>query len=405
MSPPRPIRRRSLLRGTAILGSTFLAASLAACGGEGVLLADGGRPQATITWWGGATPAFAATELARYVGQITGATLPLRGATSGPAGGGVAIVAQGQLRPSAPLPARWLDGARRLTDPSRDAFRIDTSGDKAVVIAGSNPRSVLFGVYDLLERLGVRFFAPSFNFYQGYAEQVPRQSHLATLALGLLQTASLQYRRLYVEEGWSHTAENLPQLIDWMAKAKLNILVYPYNYDGLGITMYDTFRGVIAPALALALRGLSVEVGGHGFQSWLPQTQYPEYYEGGYNVFDTADPAAAQQYVQAVSAYLRGRPEIRIFDAWPPDSGTWPPNALRPYDGNVPTALGALIRQLTAALGPSGVAVEEIAYGDAITPWHPGRCMGRATSSTSPTTTAATPCRSPMRHRPRTRTT
>lgn len=69
-----------------------------------------------------------------------------------------------------------------------------------------------------------------------------------------------------MEEGWSHTVDNLPQLIDWMAKQRLNILVYPYDYVALGLVEWDTWREQLIPELER--RDMILEVGGHGYDSF-----------------------------------------------------------------------------------------------------------------------------------------
>ncbi len=377
------LSRRALLRGTVAVGAAATLGVQSGCGSTAappITLVRGGQPNAVIVWWTltqSAVPRFAASELARYVAQMSGATLAVRQgqlASGGAARSGL-LVATGALAQSMEhsptVPAGWVAPLwAKLSAAQNDAFAISTVNGDTLALIGSVERGTLYAVYELLGQLGVRFFAPTFNYYQGRSELVPHLRTVSTAPINDLQEASLQYRRLYVEEGWSHNATNLPQLVDWMAKAKLNILVYPYNYGGFNVTEYDTFRGVVAPALAS--RGMIAEVGGHGFQSWLPQSQYPQYYEGNYNVFDTGNQTAVQQYISGVTTYLRQHPEIRIFDAWPPDGATWPPNAVAPY-GNVPNAEDVVIRQLTRAVSTQlpGVMVEEIAYGPATTPPSP----------------------------------
>src|SRR6201999_1438743 len=74
-------------------------------------------------------------------------------------------------------------------------------------------------------------------------------------------------RKLYVEEGHSHTEENLKQLIEWMPKVGYNTLVVPMNYQGHGKVMWDNWREVLTPELQK--RGITIEVGGHGYQNFL----------------------------------------------------------------------------------------------------------------------------------------
>lgn len=335
----------------------------------------------TILWWGREQPKiaeFAATELQRYLSMVDSsvpAVVPGIVRSVAPLGHpvhSVLIIAnKDAIDPSLEQPfsisTDWLQqGARLLAASGQDAFAVYRLADMMVLV-GSNPRSVLYAAYAFLEQLGFRFFAPNFNFYQGTAEYIPDEAQVLSLTEDLNQKASFHYRRLYVEEGWSFNETNLVQLIEWMAKRRLNVLVYPYNYQNGGLTTYDTWRTAMAPELER--RGMAMEVGGHGYTSWLPPDKYPEYYMPGYNVFDVTNPDAVRTYVENVVSYLKERPEIRIFDAWPPDGAQWPPSVIDQF-GDIANAEASVINQLSAAVQSRlpGVQIERIAYIPATEP-------------------------------------
>lgn len=353
----------------------------------GTVLVDDGQPSAAIIWWREGTspvPPFAASEIQTYLQKISGATLPVReGVVDSPASlaSGI-VVATGTASGDAEqapvtLPSEWLTPVgRQLQAVKEDGFAIRTMGEQ-VVLAGTNERSILYAAYRFLEHLGVRFFAPVFPFYDGWAEHVPSEASIRIAALNILEVASFKHRRKYVEEGWSHTPRTVTQLLDWMVKQRLNVLVYPYDYEALGIVSWDSWRVELIPELAK--RGIVLQVGGHGYQSFLPPSRYqaahPDWFPdpddpvvaegtpGPANVFHVGNEKALQTYIDNVIAYLQSHPEIGIFEAWPPDEAKWPSSVVGEF-GSIANAEAHVTRALSAALRQAnpGVTVEVIAY-------------------------------------------
>lgn len=307
---------------------------------------------------------FAAGELQRYVRQMSGAELPM---VSKPAKGATAI---------------FLEAAPgRATDAWDDGFQIRIQGTR-IRIQGHNPRARLFATYALLERLGCRWYAPRFSFYaEGQAERVP---HAATLTLKdtvIAERPALRYRAKYVEEGRTHTPENLPALVDWMAKTRQNVFSCPLDYGGAGRVRWDLFREQLIPELKK--RGLLIEVGGHGYQNFLPVERYfaehPDWFgmdEQGRRsrarnrVFETANPAAMAEFTRNVLAYLRAHPEIDIFDLWPPDGARWSEDSAGKALGEPPVRHARVVNHVAAAVARElpQVTVEFIAYQNYLTP-------------------------------------
>lgn len=143
----------------------------------------------------------------------------------------------------------------------------------------------------------------------------------------------MKYRRLDIEEGRTHTAKSLTQMIEWMPKVGMNVLQCPLNYQGRGHTKWDNWREALIPELKK--RDLLIEVGGHGYQNFLPQAehfdQHPDWFgmvDGKRSkavrvVFETANAQAMHQFLQNIKSYLKAYPEIDIFDLWPPDGAHW----------------------------------------------------------------------------------
>ncbi|HRO83606.1 MAG TPA: DUF4838 domain-containing protein [Niabella sp.] len=208
-----------------------------------------------------------------------------------------------------------------------------------VYLSATDETGVLYAVYDFLSQLGCRWTAPAFDFYNGTNEYIPRSNTLVyTHSENNPQTPSFKYRKLYIEEGLSHNSSNLAQLVEWMPKARFNILVAPMNYQGHGKVQWDNWRELLSPELKK--RGIKVEVGGHGYQNFLNASmesgtlfsKYPEWF--GMNKEEERSPdkkwvcctsnSSAVAYVHNnILAYLKARPEIDIFDFWPPDVEEW----------------------------------------------------------------------------------
>jgi hypothetical protein len=349
------------------------------------LVAPGHPRAAIVVWTQSGTPVaqFAAQELSGYVHQVTGVTLPVVPGVLPP--GSQTRVPSALVLRTGPAAEPLIDGSartaqlrsselaavrRRVARSAPDAFGVQTVGAD-VVLEGNDDRGTLYAAYWLLNRFGVRFFGPRFGFYREHAEQIPARSRLAVGALSYRSAPDYTLRRQYVQGGFSLTIQTTRQLIDWMAKHRLNVLAYPYDLQGKGFVRWDAWGARLLPYLQD--RGIMLEVGQHGYQSFLQPsvygTDHPEWFVPGYNVFDVANPDAVTQYVDNVVSYLRLHPEIQIFDAWPPDDALWAPQTIDHF-GSIANAQAYLTAQLRRAVVASvpGVTVEALAYSAALAP-------------------------------------
>lgn len=341
------------------------------------------RVESAVIWWSkdssSTVAQYAASELQSYLKKMTGSKVPIvKGIATGDSSGlnhltSALIVVTGDDAKNytntsldANFPSEWLSSANNQLEGSKeDSFVTEATGNR-IVLAGENDRGTLYSAYEMLESLGVHFFAPNFKFYNNFSESVPQVNTVVISELiNGLQEPDFKVRRKYVEEGWSHSSDNLPALIDWMAKNKLNTLVVPYDYIAEGNTRWDDWRQQMIPELSK--RDIIVEVGGHGFESFLRKDKYgaahPEWFISGYNVFNIANEEAVDTYVNEVISYLRERPEIGIFDAWPPDVASWPPAVIAKF-GSSANAYAYVVNKLHAKVKQElpGVRIEAIAY-------------------------------------------
>lgn len=282
-----------------------------------ILLAKNNRAQVIISLpvKPSAVQQFAGAELARYLKQISGAVFSIQSLSAGRA-----IV------------------LKRDSKKQPEDYRISVQGKSIILSAGSD-RAILYAVYDLLSRLGCRWIAPGFAFYNGTAEYIPHRLVLSYNNLNPVNRhPAFAYRKLDVEEGRTHTIENLKQMIGWMPKLRFNTLMVPLDYQGSGRVQWDKWRKELTPELKK--RGLLIEVGGHGYQNYMNAgmengslfKQHPDWFgkdkdckpsPAEYLVFNTSNRDAMQYFVNGILSYLKQHPEIDIFDFWPPDGAHW----------------------------------------------------------------------------------
>lgn len=189
------------------------------------------------------TMAFAAGELERYLRRmLSGAPLP-------------------PIRLS-------LEGSG---EEERERFTADLTPQGGVV-TGSNSRSVLLGVYQLLRALGCRFLGPG-------REVVPA-IRPEQLCAHLAVTPSYRHRGVCIEG--ANSRENVLNFIDWLPKVGFNsfflqftvpytFLARWYHHEGSSFlspesyTMDDAARDAALFEAALKKRGLLLHKAGHGW--------------------------------------------------------------------------------------------------------------------------------------------
>jgi hypothetical protein len=148
------------------------------------------------------TTIFAANELARYLRLMSSRPLVCEvSPVSEPSQEGIRLGLFSDLSIEGPPEAS--------ADIGADAVHIAIENGSGV-IAGSNPRSVLLGVYRFLHELGYRWVRPGAD-----GEYVPRLE-LAAANVTLDHSASLHHRVICIEGATSF--ENVLDIIDWAPK-------------------------------------------------------------------------------------------------------------------------------------------------------------------------------------------
>jgi hypothetical protein len=345
----------------------LVASSVTSAGAQQVQLelARGGRTSYVISADAstGETGRFAARELSSYLGRISGAVFRVSSTS----------------------------GARRVIllsvepRPSFDDYSIEVRGD-TIALTGSTPRAALYASYDLLERLGCRWIAPKLAFYtKTEAEVVPRRRTLVYRGPKIVEEhPTFAARKINVEEGLSHDVASLRAMADWMAKSRFNLISFPINYGGAGRVFWANWRREITPALKL--RGIAIEVGGHGYQNFLNARMegaglfqaHPDWFgrdsscapsRAPEDVFNTSNPDAVSFVSAQAVRYMAGHREVDILEFWPPDGARWsacPDDRAESAPDRHATLLNTISRQLRVAR-PDAL-LQTIAYAEAQDP-------------------------------------
>ncbi len=231
---PAPARSRGAGRAPALWLAALLALAAGPAGADGVTIVADPGPFASVetaataedrvAWRDGdprddaaCTRAFAAVELRRHLAAALRAPEPalaLSGAVTLPAAGTVFLLTCDPADPR--LAGLDTTGAPPLPPGDGQGFRVFTAagaGRRVHVVQGAGPEGVLYGVYTLLERLGVRFHAPGET---GRA--------LPARAPDLPERWRLAERPAYRTRGfWAWEARGDRDFLLWMARNRLNL--------------------------------------------------------------------------------------------------------------------------------------------------------------------------------------
>ncbi|MCX7014214.1 MAG: DUF4838 domain-containing protein [Candidatus Sumerlaeota bacterium] len=263
--------------------------------------------------------AFAARELQRYLFEMTGARLETVGEGDWRGGPCVSVGATEMAARAGHIPERRF--------PQDDAFVIHVEG-QTIVLAGCGPRGTVFAVYDFLERLGCRWFAPGFRFCKRMHEYVPRTPRLALDASQhIAEQPDFQYRNEYPEHSFICEPDDVVALLDWCAKNKINQMGVRQN------ELTELWYRILAPECEK--RGLMLLSQGHGYERFLPRDVYypahPEWFgpiDGRYSdryfdQFRISDPEALRTFLGNVREFAQAFPKVFSLSAMPNDSPKW----------------------------------------------------------------------------------
>lgn len=199
-----------LLPRTTTLLAALASLPLADRADAGLVIVDEGRPRAVIVVASNATATArrAAEELQRFVGLMSGATLPIQPDSAPlPPDAPRLLVGRSAFTSGLQLPA----GDDR--DRTREGFVLRTQSN-ALLLAGNEDgeyHGTEYAVYELLERLGCRWFFPG-----EYGQVVPALKTIEVPDLNVSQKPSFVVRNIWAS-GW---ADRTPGLEEWLLRNK-----------------------------------------------------------------------------------------------------------------------------------------------------------------------------------------
>ena len=276
------------------------------------LVASGGNSRFSLLVPEGSSEVahFAASELQRYLKQMTGAPLPLVGEDyRGP----VLVVGDGEPEPGWQLA------------PDRNTVTVMAN---RIMVGGGGRQGVLRAVYRLLELAGCRFILPGPE-----GEFVPDMPELSLPIGEIEENPEFLLRGLWEDTHHVHfdrPAERKRHLdserawLDWMGKRGLN-----------------QFLSARTPEVCCELagemrsRGIAHEVGGHIIPTLLPRAlfeQHPEYFRADKQGNRTptgnlcvSSPEALQLVAKAACEHVKQFPLANVLHLWGEDvmGGSW----------------------------------------------------------------------------------
>lgn len=204
-----------------LLVAAAMVAILSSPGGADMKLVQDGRTDYCIVLAKDASPSehWAASELKQFIGEMSGAVIPYAEDSN-----------------EAPAHAILLGDSRALQslgagidfdDLGEEGFAIKTVGDR-LVIAGGRLRGTMYGVYELLERLGCRFLTDKVN-------KVPKTRDIFVGTIDITQKPAFEYRDVYIREAMTPNYAARNRGNSYMAKIDKkrggSIAYYPFVHS------------------------------------------------------------------------------------------------------------------------------------------------------------------------------
>ena len=207
-----------------------------------------------------------------------------------------------------------------------DGYQLITN-EKGITILGKEPRAILYGVYDFLERQGCSFFYPKPDL-----EIIPKINRVAFI--NEIVNPRLEWRGIALYGVRDDQIEISGQVIDWMAKQRYNYVIVsqdrPAGTAGLAQEIFFTGKTETELLPELQKRGFIINMGEHNTHCYLDKDklfkQHPDWFaeiDGKRTPGQIcySNKAAMKYYSAQLIEWLHSKPWVDVIGTWPLDGG------------------------------------------------------------------------------------
>lgn len=306
----------------------FISAVTTASANEIVISDKGSSKWSIVTVSNTEEVKFAVEELRRYIERIGGAKLAVGNKLTGK----IQIVI-GLRKDLAPAYVSLLPQASKGYNGYQ--IRVSAKPDQ-IIIAGDDGPGVVYAVYEILEKLGCRWFYPTQDARD--PEVVPQKERVALQTASWAVASPVKYR-IANGTAWFFNMDyaNALQQLDWAMKNRYNSIGWQAAASNSRRSLEMQYRDLEDAGLITALdkRGMFLHGPAHGFDQLLSTERYfadhpewfglqkgkrvPQAYPGAQFCWSNAQ--AKKQFVSNAVDFIRQAKSIRIFSVSPFDGG------------------------------------------------------------------------------------